>query len=260
MGLDFEILRFNWGEPYDLAALESFLSEHPERAWLWSVHCETSTGILNDLAGLVALCCRHQVRLCLDATSSLGTVAVDLRSVYLASSVSGKGLASFPGVSLVFSNHQVVADNRLPRYLDLGYYRQNEGVPFTQSSNLVAALRQALLDLQPQARFAALRQLSARLRGQLEALGFELLGAAPDCTPAVLSIALPESVSSERIGAEMESRGWLLSFRSGYLLQRNIIQICLMGAVSEEQCLQMVLAFAEVAAGGYRVPAAQRVC
>ena len=260
MGLDFEILRCKWGEPYDLAVLESFLTEHPHRAWLWSVHCETSTGILNDQAGLAALCSAHQVRLCLDCTSSLGTVAVDLRRVYLASSVSGKGLASYPGLSMVFSNHQVVADSRLPRYLDLGYYRQNEGVPFTQSSNLVAALRQALLDLQPEERFATLRQLSARLRGQLEAFGFELLGAAPDCSPAVLSIVLPESVSSERIGAEMESRGWLLSFRSGYLLERNIIQICLMGTVSAEQCLQMIQAFAEVAAGGYQVPGNQQVC
>jgi aspartate aminotransferase-like enzyme len=260
MGLDFEILRCKWGEPYDLLAIESFLRENPHRAWLWSVHCETSTGILNDQAGLAAACSRQQLRLCLDCTSSLGTVAVDLRGVYLASSVSGKGLASFPGLSMVFSNHQVVADRRLPRYLDLGYYRQNEGVPFTQSSNLVTALRQALLDLQPEERFAALRQLSARLCGQLEALGFELLGAEQDCSPAVLSIVLPESVSSERIGTEMESRGWLLSFRSGYLLERNIIQICLMGTVTEEQCLQMVQAFAEVAAGGYQVPGNQRVC
>jgi aspartate aminotransferase-like enzyme/GNAT superfamily N-acetyltransferase len=260
MGLDFETLRFNWGEPYDLAAIDAFLKKNPERAWLWSVHCETSTGILNDLARLEAACHRHNVRLCLDCTSSLGTVAVDLRGVYLASSVSGKGLASFPGLSMVFSNHQVVSDQRLPRYLDLGYYRQNEGVPFTQSSNLVAALRQALLDLQPEKRFFALRQLSARLRGQLEALGFDLLGAAQDCSPAVVSIVLPKSTSSLRIGAELESRGWLLSFRSGYLLERNIIQICLMGTVSEEQCLRMVQAFAEVAAGGYRVPANQRVC
>lgn len=260
MGLDFEILRSNWGEPYDLAALESFLRENPARAWLWSVHCETATGILNDQARLEALCCRHHLRLCLDCTSSLGTVAVDLSGVYLASSVSGKGLASLPGVSLVFSNHPVAADNRLPRYLDLGYYRQNEGVPFTQSSNLVAALRQALDDLQPEERFATLRQLSARLRRQLEAFGFVLLGAVHDCSPAVISIVLPESFSSLHIGTEMESRGWLLSFRSGYLLERNIIQICLMGSVTEEQCQQMVGAFAEIAAGGFRVPANQQAC
>ena len=35
----------------------------------------------------------------------------------------------------------------------------------------------------------------------------------------------------------------LLSYQSSYLLERNIIQICLMGSVGEEQCLQMVETF-----------------
>lgn len=260
MGLDFELLRYDWGEAYDLLFLESFLRDHPGRAWLWTVHCETSTGVLNDLPRLQSLCSLYQVRLCIDATSSLGTVDVDLSGVYLASSVSGKGLASFPGISLVFSNHRISPDERLPRYLDLGYYRQNEGVPFTQSSNLVAALRQALLELKPEERFAAIRELSARLRGQLQSLGFVLLGSARDGAPAVLSIVLPKFTPSQYVGAEMESRGWMLSYRSSYLLERNIIQICLLGRVTAEQCLQMVQDFAEIAAGGFRVPENQLVC
>lgn len=254
MGLDFEILRFAWGEPYALAVVENFLTEHPDVAWLWSVHCETSTGVLNDLAGLEALCHRRQVKLCLDCTSSLGTVPVDLRGVHLASSVSGKGLAAFPGVSLVFSNHPVAADTRLPRYLDLGYYREKEGTPFTHSSNLVAALRQALADLQADQRFATISSLNAQLRRRLTAAGFTLLGAAGHATPAVISIVLPEQLSSLHFGEAMEQRGWLLSYRSGYLLERNIIQICLMGSVTAEQCQQMVEAFAELAADCVQAP------
>jgi aspartate aminotransferase-like enzyme len=247
MGLAFEVLRVDWGEPYDLAHVDRILAENPDITWLWSVHCETSTGVLNDLAGLESCCLRQGVKLCLDCTSSLGTVAVDLRGVYLASSVSGKGLAAFPGVSLVFYNHPVAADYRLPRYLDLGYYRESEGTPFTHSSNLVAALRQALLDLQAEQRFAQIRSLNDRLRGRLAEAGFDLLGSARHTSPAVISVTLPERLSSLRVGEAMEQRGWLLSYRSGYLLERNIIQICLMGSVAEEQCLRMVEAFAEIA-------------
>jgi len=247
MGLDFEVLKCGWGEPYDLPAVEKQLAGNPDIAWLWSVHCETSTGILNDLAGLEELCRRQQVKLCLDCTSSLGTVPVNLRRIYLASSVSGKGLASLPGVSLVFCNHPVAADARLPRYLDLGYYREKNGTPFTHSSNLMAALRQALLDLQAEERFETIRRLNEKLRGRLAADGFDLLGAVRHSSPAVISITLPEQLSSLRFGEAMERRGWLLSYRSGYLLERNIVQICLMGAVTEEQCLQMVAAFAAVA-------------
>ena len=77
--------------------------------------------------------------------------------------------------------------------------------------------------------------------------GFDLLGSARHTSPAVISITLPERLSSRRVGDAMEQRGWLLSYRSGYLLERNIIQICLMGSVDEEQCLQMVEAFSEIA-------------
>ncbi|MGB9082772.1 MAG: GNAT family N-acetyltransferase [Desulfuromonadaceae bacterium] len=247
MGLDFEVLRFDWGDPYDLQVVEGIMASQPELAWLWSVHCETSTGVLNDLAGLESLCSRRQVKLCLDCTSSLGTVPVDLRRVFLASSVSGKGLAALPGVSLVFSNHPVAADRRLPRYLDLGYYREKEGTPFTHSSNLMSALRQALLDLQAEQRFEAIRLLSDTLRGRLADAGFALMGSARHASPAVISVVLPEQISSLRLGEAMEQRGRLLSYRSGYLLERNIIQICLMGSVGEEQCLQMVETFMEAA-------------
>lgn len=250
MGLSFEVLKFGWGEPYDLEAVESCLTAKSEITWLWSVHCETSTGILNDLAGLEALCRSRRVKLCLDCTSSLGTVQVELGGVYLASSVSGKGLAAFPGVSLVFSNHQVAADHRLPRYLDLGYYREKEGVPFTHSSNLVAALRQALMELRPEARFTELRRLGSMLRDRLSAAGFDLPGGADHSSPAVISIVLPKQLSSLRLGEAMKRRGWLLSYLSGYLLERNTVQICFMGSVSEEQCLQMVEVFVAVAAEG----------
>ena len=49
--LKFEALEFPWGEPLDLAAVGEKLSARPAPAWVWCVHCETSSGVLNDLAG-----------------------------------------------------------------------------------------------------------------------------------------------------------------------------------------------------------------
>lgn len=245
-GLKFETIRFRWGGGYDLSAVERLLAASGDIAWLWSVHCETSTGVLNDLDGLEEICRRHGTRLCMDCTSSLGTVPVDLGRVYLATSVSGKGLASLPGLSLVFYNHPVAPDRRLPRYLDLGYYRQKQGVPYTHSSNLMGALRQALIRLDATSRFAAIRRLSADLRRQLEGAGFCVMGGERDVSPAVISIALPSELPSLRIGVEMEQRGFLLSCLSGYLVERNIIQICLMGEATEEECRRMLETFLEV--------------
>lgn len=50
----------------------------------------------------------------------------------------------------------------------------------------------------------------------------------------------------------MEKRGWMLSYRSGYLLERNLIQICLMGVVADEQSLEMVQTLTEIASGFFQ--------
>jgi hypothetical protein len=41
-------------------------------------------------------------------------------------------------------------------------------------------------------------------------------------------------VPSKTIGFQLKKAGYLLSYNSGYLLQRNWIQICLMGEWSRE--------------------------
>jgi len=240
MGLNFETVDAGWGNPHDLVSLEGLLANQEGIAWVWSVHCETSSGMLSDLPCLAELCNRHGVRLCLDCTSSLGTVPLDLRGVHLASSVSGKGLASLAGIALVFAGHDIHPDRRIPRYLDLGTYRRQQGVPFTHSSNLLAALCQALRLLGPEARFPKIRESHARLRSELESMGLTVMAPPEQAAPAVLSIPLPPGISSVALGEELERRGYLLSFRSGYLVARNIIQICLMGHVTDGQCAGLV--------------------
>ena len=97
------------------------------------------------------------LKLCLDCISSVGTVPIDLSGVYLASCVSGKGLSSYPGLSMVFYNHEIQpAPKRLPRYLDLGFYAAQEGIPFTHSSNLLAALHTSLKRVNWEDRFGRL--------------------------------------------------------------------------------------------------------
>lgn len=240
MGLKFEVVRASWGHRHDMDKIEQLIMERQSVGWLWTTHCETSCGVLNDLRGLVGICRRRAVKLCMDCTSSLGTTPLDLSEVFLASSVSGKGLASFPGIGLVFYNNELEADNRLPRYLDLGYYRKKQGVPFTQSSNLVAALHQALLELNPAERFGIIRQQHDLIQRELSACGFSVLAAGDSTAPAVISIHLSADISSLQFGEAMERQGFLLSYRSEYLLERNIIQICLMGKIIDDQCRSLV--------------------
>jgi aspartate aminotransferase-like enzyme len=217
-----------------LVAVERKLSAGT--AWLWCVHCETSSGVLNDLDALRALCATHGTKLCLDCISSIGTLPVDLTGVYLASGSSGKGLRAYPGLSMVFYHHEAVpAPDRLPRYLDLGYCAEQEGIPFTFSSNLLHALHAAIRRLDPAKRLAETAEMSAGLRQRLAESGFALIGNGAPASPAVVTIALPSELNSVRVGEAMHEAGYLLSYNSGYLRRKNWIQICLMGECQREK-------------------------
>jgi hypothetical protein len=100
--------------PLNLAEVREMLIKTGAQ-WLWFVHCETSTGILNPLGEIQQLCRELELKLCSDCISSVGTVPVLLSGVYLASCASGKGLRSYSGVSMVFHNHEVSAAPDLPK-------------------------------------------------------------------------------------------------------------------------------------------------
>jgi aspartate aminotransferase-like enzyme/N-acyl-L-homoserine lactone synthetase len=237
--MQFTHLDFGWGQPLDLAVVRQQLAQTPAPEWLWGTHCETSTGVMNDLTALKQLCAEFGVKLCLDCMSSIGTMPVDLSGVYLAAGTSGKGLRSYPGVALVFYHHEIApAPDRLPRYLDLGYYAHEEGIPFTFSSNLLHALQAAVRGVNWDKRFAEVENTSGWLRAKLVESGFQLVGGA-DTAPAVITIALPPELNSVTIGNLLKESGFLLSYNSNYLRAKNWIQICLMGEIAREKVVAL---------------------
>ena len=229
-GLRFQVQRSRWGEALDYAALRDLRERRVQ--WLWAVHCETSTGVLNDLAALKRLCAEQSVSLCMDCISSIGTLPVDLGGVTLASCVSGKGLASFPGLAMVFHDALPKAGKaRPPRYLDLRYYAAQEGVPFTTSSNLVYALQAALASTDWPAKYARTAAAGADLRTKLRRLGFTVVAPESCAAPAVVTLALPEKQIGA--GARLHKAGYLVGCESGYLVERNWLQLALMGEWSD---------------------------
>jgi len=247
-GLVFDALELEWGAVFEREQVRRMLERHRHARWLWACACETSTGVLNDLEMLKELCPGRGVKLCADCISLIGTAPVDLQGVYLASGVSGKGLGAFPGLSMVFCHHQPPSQpERLPRYLDLGYYAAQNGIPFTHSSNLLSSLRAALKRFDSQQPFNEIVELSAWLRPKLRELGFRILAPDAHASPAVTTLVLPENISSQKVGDELQASGFLLSYQSEYLRHRNWIQICLMGDCSRQGLVALLTELRKVA-------------
>ena len=193
------------------------------------------------------MCAARGAKLCLDCISTIGTMPVDLSGVYLASGSSGKGLRAYPGLAMVFYHHEVApAPDRLPRYLDLGLCAQEQGIPFTFSSNLLHALHAAVRRVNLERRFEEIAGLSAGLRLRLAEMGFDLVGKDTQTSPAVITIALPPEMNSIKIGEAMQEAGYLLSYNSEYLRRKNWIQICLMGECPREKIVPVANALNRV--------------
>ena len=253
--LDFDVLRLDWGEILRADSLRRKLAASGRFKWLWAVHCETSTGVLNDADLLQTISAEHRLKLCLDCISSIGTVPVDLSGVFLASGVSGKGLGAFPGLSMVFYHHEVrPAPKQLPRYLDLGFYAAQQGIPFTHSSNLLSALQAALKRLNVNESYKALVELSAQLRVRLADLGYQIVAPSSHASPAVFTLALPVEINSKTVGWQLQKAGYLLSYRSDYLISRNWIQICLMGEFSRQHLDSLLAILAKFRPRRSRLP------
>ncbi|NOX53763.1 MAG: alanine--glyoxylate aminotransferase family protein, partial [Planctomycetes bacterium] len=242
-GLEFRILQWPWGEPWNLQDVERALRSDPPIDWIWGVHLESSTGVLNDLDGLKRLAREHGTTLCVDAVSSLGAVPLSLQGVDLASGVSGKSLGSYPGVAIVFAEASrlgAVQRDRIPEYLDLQAALSAEGPRFTFPSSPLLALDEALHQYatpdRRKARFSRYAELGRYVRSQLRNFGMAPMADEATAAPVITTFMAPAGKSSTEFVDLCRQWGYEIAGLSRYLQQRRLVQIATMGDVTLDDC------------------------
>lgn len=254
-GLTPRVLSWDWGQAWQLDEVEAAMRAMPAGGWVWGAHHETSTGVLNDLPGLVALAKKYGHRVCVDCVSSLATVPVDLRGVYLATGASGKAVGSYAGVAFVFANPADLAHldtSRIPTYLNVAATVATVGPRFTAPSPMVKALDVALdLFATPSkcsARYKQIADLGGLVRQRLTAAGYELLAADAVASPAIVTFAPPKGMASAAFVAMCREWGYQIAGQSGYLAERRLVQLAVMGHVSRAE-IEPLLDLLEAHAG-----------
>jgi aspartate aminotransferase-like enzyme len=245
-GLKPRALVWPWGKPWDLDQVDAALSQEAPGSWIWGVHLESSTGVLNDLPGLVKIARKHGVRVCVDCISSLGAVPLDLRAVYLATGATGKSLGSYAGASIIFADKEALVQlnrDRIPSYFDIAASLNSEGPCYTFPSPTLLALEAALKEYatpgKAQSAYARYHEMGVRVRQQLRRLGLEPL-AREECACAVVTtFAPPGEESSLEFVTRCRGWGFNIGGESAYLAQRRLVQIATMGAVSRDQFMPL---------------------
>lgn len=170
------------------AAIEAMLVRHPEITHLAMVHCETTTGMLNPLEEVAALCQRCGIRLIVDAMSSFGGIPIDMGRLgieFLISSAN-KCIQGVPGFGFVIARRAALAACAgRARSVSLDLHAQWQTMEqqggkwrFTSPTHTVLAFAQALRELDEEGGIAARHQRYSENQRILVA-GMAELGFAP---------------------------------------------------------------------------------
>src|SRR6266567_381348 len=180
-----EVLRTPEDTPGDPAALDALLARDKAITHVAAVHCETTTGILNDIEAIGRVAKKHGRVYVVDAMSSFGALPIDFAASgidYLISSAN-KCIEGVPGFSFVFCKRAaLMACEGFARNLSMNLLDQFKGFEkngqfrYTPPTHAILAFDQALRELDLEggvaARGARYRRNHETLLAGMKRLGF----------------------------------------------------------------------------------------
>ena len=256
------VVSSDWGSPIDMDAVIDALDNDAEFTHVVTVHHETTTGRLNNLAPLGALCHERNLRLLIDAVSSFGVEAIDFEgwNVAAIAATANKCLHSVPGISFVLARKEVWADELVEAgsvYLDLStYYSAQYGdgfSPFTQAVQPAFALQEALKELQESGGWEQRRSIYRRRAGRIATtlidMGLTTYLPPQEFSCVLWSWHLPDNVEYKVVHKFLKNRGFVIYAGQGDL-GKKIFRIAHMGDIQESDLTRLEEALRDCFAAG----------
>lgn len=254
-------------EPVDAARVADALRREPDVTHVAVVHCETTTGMLNDVAAVGEAVAAGGRRYVVDAMSSFGGIPMTIEGLGADALVSSanKCIAGVPGFGFVIAQRDVLAGCRgHARSLSLDLFDQWETMErehgkwrFTSPTHTVRAFLQALRELETEggvvARHARYAENQRRLALGLEGLGFRTLLPRALQSPFITSFRFPEDPAFRfsTLYAALKRRRFVIY--PGKVSDAETFRVGTIGHVFPEDVDALVVAFGEaVAELGFR--------
>lgn len=237
-----ELIASPWTNGIDLDAAENALGTGAFKHVL-TVHHETTTGRLNDVAALGAIAEKHGVPMLLDAVSSFAGEELKLAewNIEALAATANKCVHGAPGVSFVLASDKALKrpSGATSVYLDLSRHAADQAkgsTPFTLPTHVTRAFDEALAELSDEGgwktRLATYRSRSLRVRSVCRELGADLLLDSEEAYGATLtSFRLPAGRTYEKLHAALKRDGFVIYAGQGKF-DGAIFRIAVMGDLS----------------------------
>ncbi len=241
-------------------------------------HNETSTGVMNPIAELIAVVreAAPDALVLIDGVSSLGAVPFEMDSwgADVVVTASQKAFMSAPGLAMVGASERAWAameTSRMPRfYLDLRRHRASAATGETPWTPAIAVLYQVeegvrlMAEETPAGVFARHEVCAAATQAGLEALGFRLFADEAVRSKTVTAAWIPDDLDWKPFNADLRRAGLVLAGGQAKLTGK-IFRVGHLGSVTIEEIIAAMatLEVALIGAGrdvapGAGVAAAQR--
>ena len=258
--IDYRVLEQPETQPADLEVIERILRDDPRITHVALVHCETTTGLLNPAEAVGRLCEEYGKVFVLDAMSSLGGIPFTMQQLgahFLVSSAN-KCLQGVPGMALTVAHQPTLQQTAgWARSLSLDLYDQWQEMEqgagkwrYTSPTHVVAALDQALLELEEEggvaARYRRYCENHRVLLAGMNGLGFRTLLARQHQSPIITSFVCPADArfSFPAFYNALKHRGFLLY--PGKVTQAATFRIGTIGHVFPEDIERLIHHIREV--------------
>ena len=250
-------LQFEAGAEIQLERVQRSLAAGEGFTHVAVVQHETTTGRLNELARLGALCRDHGAELLVDAVSSFGAEPLDLEGWGIAACVASahKCLHGAAGISFAIARRAALERSCNPPrtlYLDLaGWSREQDrgSTPFTPIVPAFHALREALDELAEaggwQARHERYLALAERIRVSLAARGIEPWLPAAVSSAVLRSYRLPAGMSYDQLHDGLKKRGFVI-YAGQPPLRDRLFRIATMGEISDRDIDRFLASLGEL--------------
>lgn len=245
-----EVVSAPWTSGMDLAAAEKAIASG-KYGHVLAVHHETTTGRLNDLGALGAMCKKAGVPLLVDAVSSFAgeDIRWDDWNVEAAAATANKCVHGAPGVSFVLVRETALArpSGATSVYLDLHRHAADQAkgsTPFTLPTHVTFAFDAALDELAAsggwKARLATYTARSTRVRNALAEIGIGyLLDDATAYGSTLTSFRLPAGKTYEALHGHLKKDGFVIYAGQGKF-DGAIFRIAVMGEITERDLDRLV--------------------
>jgi len=261
LGKSYSVIRTAPFTPATAAQYEQAMEADSAITHVMTVHCETSTGVVNPLDTVAEVCRRHAKGLFIDAVASFGAMEIDARKLgFQAVTVSSnKCMQGAPGIGWAVVQKTALENARgHGESLVLDLWDQNQHMDrlsafrFTPPTQIVAAFAQACREHAQEggtaARLARYQRNWRRLVGGMRQMGFTTVVPDEFASPIVATFHNPDhpNFSFQALFEGMKKRGFIIF--PGRLALADTFRIGCMGDVTEADMSEAMQAVAETLA------------